>query len=347
MTLRNVICSCAGLVFVAHTALLHANPNSKLDLRFDVAESQAVLAILDKAAQKKAIGDGDWNNLFATEGYARLKVREASVRRPFEDADFKAFVQSASLLDNRTRLAATLESWKTITVQQSAASALAYLPEKTAIKATVYAVIKPRDNSFVFDLASNPAIFLYLDPTVSPSALENTIAHELHHVGLASACKPHREKEGKWQDAPRKVRHWIGAFGEGIAMLAAAGGPDKHPHATSNADDRQRWDANVMNAPTDFDNIARFFDQVLNGSLQGKAIDEQGAAFYGMQGPWYTVGWKMATTIETTLGKPRLIASMCNPLNFLRTYNEAAEIHNKAQASTLSTWPEKILKAIE
>jgi len=38
---------------------------------------------------------------------------------------------------------------------------------------------------------------------------------------------------------------WIGAFGEGFAMLAAAGGPAIHPHAVSSPEERARWDKDV------------------------------------------------------------------------------------------------------
>jgi hypothetical protein len=49
------------------------------------------------------------------------------------------------------------------------------------------------------------------------------------------------------QKNARTVSAWLGAFGEGFAVLAAAGGPAVHPHATGTAEDRARWDEDVAN----------------------------------------------------------------------------------------------------
>lgn len=66
------------------------------------------------------------------------------------------------------------------------AAARAHLPPEARIRATVHVVIKPRTNSFVFEVRTNPAIFLYLDPARTGPQFENTVAHELHHIGFAS-----------------------------------------------------------------------------------------------------------------------------------------------------------------
>ena len=59
----------------------------------------------------------------------------------------------------------------------------------------------------------------------------------------------------------------MGAFGEGIAMLAAAGGPDIHPHAAGKAEDRERWDRDVARFPEDLRKLDAFFRDVLSGKL--------------------------------------------------------------------------------
>src|ERR671927_436895 len=66
---------------------------------------------------------------------------------------------------------------------RAARRALAYLPKNAYIRAKIYPVIKPRENSFVFEVKTDPAIFLYLDPAVGQKKFENTLAHELHHIG--------------------------------------------------------------------------------------------------------------------------------------------------------------------
>ncbi len=36
-------------------------------------------------------------------------------------------------------------------------------------------------------------------------------------------------------------------------------------------------------------------------------------SYFGVQGPWYTVGWQMAVIIEKQLGRERLIALHAGP----------------------------------
>jgi hypothetical protein len=73
------------------------NGGSRIDLQIVTDEAEAVLQILEKNENAQEITVADWQKLFATEGYARLKKRELSLRRSFEDADFKAFVLSKEL----------------------------------------------------------------------------------------------------------------------------------------------------------------------------------------------------------------------------------------------------------
>jgi len=77
---------------------------------------------------------------------------------------------------------------------------------------------------------------------VSREKFENTLAHELHHIGYSSSCpsKQTSEEIAKLPISPQGVVKMIGAFGEGFAMLAAAGGPNVHPHAVSNTDERAK-----------------------------------------------------------------------------------------------------------
>jgi hypothetical protein len=73
-------------------------------------EAEAVLAILEKRAAGQPPGESDWQRLFASEGYRRLKQREASLQRPFEDSTFRDFVLSADLLEHAATLRQTLSS---------------------------------------------------------------------------------------------------------------------------------------------------------------------------------------------------------------------------------------------
>jgi hypothetical protein len=313
---------------------------SEVNVRLVTDEADAVLAILAKRKAGQTVTDADWQRLFQTEGYRRLKQRETSMQRSFEDAEFKTFVFSEQLLHKLPVLEETLGRWKQVDVTRAARLALAYLPKDVKISAKIYPVIKPRDNSFVFDVKNDPAIFLYLNPAVSPEKFENTLAHELHHIGYGSTC-PRQNVSDEIKKLPRNEQTlltWIGAFGEGFAMLAAAGGPDVHPHAVSGAEERARWDGDVANFNENLKKVEAFFVDIKQGKLKEDQIREKGFSFFGTQGPWYTVGWRMAALIEKTYGRAKLIECMCDQRLLLSTYNRAAAQHNRKSTKPLALW---------
>lgn len=292
---------------------------ARVDLTFDDAEARAALGILDLHAAKRAVPEARYRALFATRGYRRLVAREEGMGRALTEADMRAHLADAAVVARARLLRETLTRWSRADLDRAARRALAYLPAQTPIRATVYPAIKPRQNSFVFELDTDPAIFLALDPEVTAAKLENTVGHELHHVGFAGACP-----EVPADTPAGAARRWIGAFGEGIAMLAAAGGPDVHPHAVSAAADRERWDRDMQKVPADLAAVDAFLRSVAAGSLAGDAATEQARAFYGEQGPWYTVGYHLAVTIERAAGRQALVAALCDGPALLAAYNRAA-----------------------
>jgi hypothetical protein len=295
-----------------------------IQVTIDSSEAEAVLEILDTRFNDAVVTQEDWDRLFATDGYRRLKLREESMKRAFTDAEFMDFVLSADLLEQRDDLRETLAGWSAVDPRSSAERVLGYLPEGARIQATIFPMIKPLSNSFVFELKTDPAIFFFLDPKQPADEFENTLAHELHHVGFATACNGSAEPEASDQRVAA-ARRWIGAFGEGIAMLAAAGGHETHPHAASSSEDRERWDRDVDNFAEDLRRVEAFFRDILNERFQSPdEVLEVARSFYGIQGPWYTIGWKMAATIESRLGRGALVSVLCSPVGFLKTYNEAA-----------------------
>jgi hypothetical protein len=312
-------------------------------------EAEAVLTILTKQAAAQPIAEADWQRLFASEGYVRLKQREDAMKRSFTDEEFRAFVLSERLAAQRQALADTLAQWRRAEMGRAMRLALAYLPRGARIRAKIYPVIKPRDNSFVFDVKTDPAIFLYLDPTVSPAKFENTLAHELHHIGFSSSCPTAAAERASaaLPPYPQEVMKWIGAFGEGFAMLAAAGGPRVHPHAVSNAEERARWDRDVANFNADLKKVERFFHDTLDERLTDEEIRQTASSFYGVQGPWYTVGWQMAVVIERAYGRAKLIECLCDQRQLLPTYNQAATKLQRQFRPPLAVWSEGLFDALK
>jgi hypothetical protein len=309
--------------------------SAQVNVRLVTDEAEAVLNLLAKRKANQEIAEADWQRIFQSEGYVRLKKREISMQRSFEDADFKAFVLSDELARRSPSLEETLARWKSADITAAARLALAYLPKDAQIRAKIYPVIKPRENSFVFDVSNDPAIFLYLNPAKTREQFENTLAHELHHIGYGSTC-PAKTTSDEIKKLPVNVQlvlRVVGSFGEGFAMLAAAGGPDVHPHAVSPADERARWDKDVANFDEDLKKLEAFFLDIIGGKLTEDQIQKTAFSFFGIQGPWYTVGWKMSVVIEKTYGRAKLIECFCDQRKLLATYNEAAAKHNRTLQS--------------
>lgn len=326
--------------FAAVSALLllvAARPETA-DLRLDTEAAEAVLAMLDAQAAGESVPPAQWDRLLASAGYRRLKERESAMGRAFSDEEFRAFLASPDLIARRAALRDTLARWRSADLGAAAGRAAAYLPNETRFRATVFPMIKPRPNSFVFDLEGDPAIFLHLDPAEPPARFENRVAHELHHIGYAAACASRSSRP--LAEPGAAIRQWSSALGEGVAMLAAAGGPDAHPHAASAAEDRARWDRDVANYRADFGRLATFFTDIRDGRLAGDAVREQAMGFFGVQGPWYTVGWRMAEQIEREFGRDALVDSLCNRHALFLVYNMAA------MRRALPLWPRPIVEAL-
>lgn len=336
-------------LLVGTTFSITSAQSAAVNVRLVTDEAEAVLTILAKRKSNEPITDGDWQRVFQSEGYTRLKQREAAMQRSFDDADFKTFVLSQTLAERAPALQQTFEKWKRADITRAARLALAYLPAGAHIRAKIYPVIKPRENSFVFDTKNDPAIFLYLDPSKSREQFENTLAHELHHIGYSGSC-PVKEVSDELDKLPAPVKNaltWTSAFGEGFAMLAAAGGPDVHPHAVSPPEDRTRWDKDVANFNDDLKRVEKFLSEILDGKLTDEQIQQTGFSFFGIQGPWYTVGWKMSALIEKTYGRPKLIECFCDQRKLFSTYNQAAEKHNRSSKDRLALWSDSVVNAIQ
>ena len=178
--------------------------------------------------------------------------------------------------------------------------------------------------------------------------LENTLAHELHHVGSTACDEP--EGIDSLSAAASKVVNWLSAFGEGLAVLAAARGPNVHPHASSKADAWIVWERDVANFDRDLRRLEAFFQTVLDGKL---TEEEQRTNLFRFintddvpQGPFYTVGWKMASIVEQAQGRDAVIAAVCDPRVLLSTYNRVVK-SQQWSSDSLALWSESFLASIK
>jgi len=317
----------------------------RVQLKLDTSEADAVLAILDKQTAGDAVTDQDWKRLFTSIPYVRLKKREAAFHREFTDDEFKSFV--ISLVSKCAQLRATLEKWKSAELNAAGQRALHYLPPEARIHASVYPVIKPKTNSFVWETASDPAIFLYLDPSVSSRQFENTVAHELHHIGLASLDKEYEEAVKSLSPNAHEVAKWMSALGEGMAMLAAAGSPDRNPVADFPESDQQCWAKESKAFDNELNDINQFFLDIIHDDYRNlEAADHVAYTFFGFRGPWYVVGYQMAVTIEKQFGHQALVESYRDPREFVRRYNQAAATHNGSGQQKMPLFSAEVIAAV-
>ena len=96
-------------------------------------------------------------------------------------------------------------------------------------------------------------------------------------------------------------------------------------------------------APEVLSRCHRSDDQRLVGQ---EKIDEQAFTFGGEQGPWYTVGYKMAVIIEKRCGRRKLIDCMLDPRELLSYYNQAAKELNESGQEKLVLWSPELLRKI-
>jgi hypothetical protein len=88
------------LILSAGFPLLAAE--DRVQVKLDTSEADSVLAILAKRKQAQPVTDADWNTLFATDPYQRLKKREAAMQRSFSDDDSEHLSSPMSCCNSMT-----------------------------------------------------------------------------------------------------------------------------------------------------------------------------------------------------------------------------------------------------
>ena len=321
--------------------------SQSVSVRLATDEADAALAVLTMRRTGSSPAAVDLARVFATDGYKRLQTREAAMGRAFTDSAFRAFLLSDTLLRRTAALGRALDAYERMNVRSAAARALRYLPSEATIHATLYLMIKPKTNSFVFDFPDGRAIFIYVDPAKAAHVVEHDVlTHELHHIGYDAACVT-----SAGDSSPTALaRRWLGAFGEGLAMLAAAGGPNVDPHALSAPSERARWRHDFAQWRADLPRVEHFLMDVASGHLtNADSIQAAAATFYGdAQGAWYTVGYAMGTTVERTFGRERLVRAICDPQKLLALYNAAAKVYNRSHRAgdRIPLWSDALLRLL-
>ncbi len=110
-----------------------------------------------------------------------------------------------------------------------------------------------------------------------------------------------------------------------ILLMICLFWPITIPPNSGQGAEHARWGHDMANFSADLRLVKGFFMDVVNGKFAGQdAIDEKTGTFFGIQGPWYTVGYKMAVMVEKRFGRETLIHTVLDPRLLLVLYNQAA-----------------------
>lgn len=323
--------------------------SSRVQLTFDPSEARAAIAILRSEWERQSVSPSAWTTLFATEPYQWLKASEAAFHRAFTDDEFRAFLEAQTTVAQLGQFERTLATWERTDMAAAGRRALAYLPPDAVIRAHVFPEIKPRTNGSVWSKpGEGSAIFVYLGHATQ-AQFENTVAHNCYHIGFSSIQARQDSLLAGATPAVKQVLTMLGDFGEGHAILAAAGGPDFNPHWADDSAARARWHADLGHFDGDLLELQQFFTAILDGEIVGdSAIQERASRYFGYhtQGPWFTVGYEMDVLVERRFGRGALIAGTVDPRILLVLYDRAARAAMASGAGQLSVWNPAFLARI-
>ncbi len=319
-----------------------------MGIKFIFDQLEAVLQILEKQNNNISITNTDWEDLFTSKGYKWLVKRENDMGNKFSKNDFKSFLHNKNQVNSYENFKKSRKLLKDLELNKLLSITKKYLPKGAKFDTTIIPVIKPQDNSFVHEINDELVLFIYLEPGISRAKLENKLIHELHHVGFDDIYSP--EKYNYLLQQAQQVIEWTNAFGEGFAMLAAAGGPNNHPNYFDE-ELEQKWDSNIERFNEDFDLIEEFFVKILKKEFfNEKELYKRGYELMmnnGGQGSWYTVGWKIAVVVEKINGKEVLLDCMLDLTKLYPIYNKAVKKYNKKFNENLKSWSDIIINSLK
>ena len=123
-------------------------------------------------------------------------------------------------------------------------------------------------------------------------------------------------------------------------MLAAAGSADTHPQEVSPDEERAQWDSDMAELEPNLRKVEAWIKGSIDGTLSDEERNATFRSFYGDQGPWYTVGWAMASAIERSAGRQALLEAFCDPRLLIPTYNKAAH------ELSLPLWSDEVIEIL-
>ena len=97
----------------------------------------------------------------------------------------------------------------------------------------------------------------------------------MHPIGLASTDKLYERKVASLPAGAQEAALWMRAFGEGLAVLAAAGSPEVAPNQYAPPEMQQTWARGMNDFNQDLEVLTEFFLEVIDGRLPGNAANQK------------------------------------------------------------------------
>jgi hypothetical protein len=115
---------------------------------------------------------------------------------------------------------------------------------------------------------------------------------------------------------------------------------------------RDNWHRRLDSLDVDMAEVDAFLLEVLNEQVPEDDLGRRLMRFSSRgpavpQGPFYSVGWHMAVTIERELGRATLLDGMCHGERLLLDYDRAARaIRARDPAARLPLWSEELIQRL-
>lgn len=287
-------------------------------LTVDGSAAAAMLDLLEAAAQGEPWSRARIAELLATPGFAGMLAHHRRLDEGVTGASMlqvlatlqedeilsvkigrMARMQAAyrAALERLPELRARLERLSDPALAgQAAERAQAALPRGAWLAARVYLIVDGYSPAYV----ERDSIYLDLLQLADPFQVEWCLAHELHHIGLASLLpEPCADP------------------GPGIALDTLAG-LVQEGSVTYWID---RWRGQPTAA--DLDRMQAFLLDLLEGRLRGEAIEARLADLLGYErGPLYRVGNAMIAELVARHGEAWVRERLADPVGLLRAYHQ-------------------------
>ena len=200
-------------------------------------------------------------------------------------------------------------------VPRAVALARRYLPPEAALDTTVFIVLDGMSGGFVYQ---GQVAFDLLQMRDAQSFTQ-TLAHELHHIGVEHLWREQIENAGL-PPARRLALEFVAILlGEGSATCLISG-PPAEPEGV------EQWQGHMAHLDELFARAEDLLRRTLAGEIDEAAFGTLVPSFLqGYMGEAYAIGYVVVERLRQALGEEAVLACLREPRRTLALYNQAVE----------------------